>query len=725
MRRLHAMLMAACFCSAFALTLAAPLNAQEAGAAAPTPNAPEPVAPEPVAPDPVTPAATATSQPPQDAQHLLPDAAKPAATADAPAAPAPQTAAEQPPQDGAGTGAPPATVTETPLAPAKDPDVDTSKTAQPASATTLSPDQQAKAEAEAAANVERIFTTELRDRIKAVASRTGVEEKGDIAALDAFYTARQDAPLWVTKTGWTSKADSVRAELGRAADWGLNAGDFEIPNIAPATGGASLPALADADVRLSMSVLKYARHARGGRIMEPAKQLSSYLDRLPQYRDPRTVLDELAANENAANVLVNLNPRHVQFERLRQKYLDMVKGTAAAKDIVILPKGPKLVPGDKHPHVTLLRQRLGLTPEPGSDETLYEPALVDAVKKVQTEKGMKPDGIVGSSTRASLNDIDRPTPEKLLANMEAWRWMPEDLGNLYVWVNIPEFMVRVVKDGAIIHEERIVSGEISKQTPVFSDEIETIYFHPRWNVPESIKVLELYPRGAAGMQRQGLKVNLNGRIVDPGAISWGSVDIRHYEIFQPPGPTNVLGVVKFTFPNKHGVYMHDTTSKHLFNEASRPFSHGCMRVRDPLKLAEVLLREDQGWDRARVDAIAGAEPVETPIPVRTKIPVHVTYLTERVDEAGQQHSFKDVYGHESRIKLALAGKWNQIVVGPDHLAPVKFVRQPQEDTVADIFAGLFGGFADPVPPKGMKPKKNANKQGGANSDFMNNIFGGF
>ncbi len=565
-------------------------------------------------------------------------------------------------------------------------------------------------------------------RARLLSGKPKEEEAADWQALVDLYERRKDDAFWVAPTGYNKRAQALVAELLKAADWGLSPADF----VPPAIGNEGGPELKrdvriEAELGFGLAVLKYVRYARGGRIPMPPKQLSSYIDRFPQYKDPQQLLIELASAGDAAAALRSVHPQHAGFERLRQTYLALVGGARATPEIVIIPDGPRLVPGQKHTQIPLLRKRLAVAAPADADETLYDPTLADAVKRFQSEKGTRADGIVGNSTRAALNNVEQPSPDRLLANMEAWRWMPDDLGRLYVWVNIPEFMVRVVKDGAVIHEERVITGEVSKQTPVFDDAIETIWFHPRWNVPMSIKVRELYPsmaRGGGAIQRQGLKVSYNGREINPSGVSWGSVDIRNYEIYQPPGPSNVLGQVKFTFPNKHGVYMHDTTSKGLFNEASRPFSHGCMRVRDPLRLAEVLLREDQGWDRARIDAIVGAAPVETPVEVKTRIPVHVTYFTEAIGDDGKESIFRDVYGHEQRIKLALAGKWSQIDVGPDHLAPVKFQRLPEYEMAGDPISFLFGGFGGPDPgPQGgsTKQAKKGKSQGGSLMD----LFGGF
>jgi murein L,D-transpeptidase YcbB/YkuD len=544
----------------------------------------------------------------------------------------------------------------------------------------------------------------VRRRLAKGGAERADEERSDALALAAFYESRKDEPLWVSETGLNAKAAAVIAELKKANEWGLKASDFDVRAAAAASGegaGLSRDQLAEAEMSLSLAVLEYARYARGGRITEPARQLSSYLDRMPQLRDPKTVLEEIAAATEADSYLRGLHPKHPQFEKLRQRYLELVKSAAVAAEIVKIPKGPKLVPGQKHPQVALLRQRLGValpsvTPP---DETLYDDALAAAVKEFQTKKELKPDGIVSAATREALNDIEAPSPAKLLANMEEWRWMPEDLGAFYVWVNIPEFTLRVVKDGKIVHAERVITGLVDKQTPVFSDEMELVTFHPRWIVPDSIKVRELYPslaRGGTTFAKQNLKLTRNGRLIDPMSIDWSTTDIRNFDVHQPPGGGNVLGVLKFSFPNKHAVYMHDTPTKGLFEEASRPFSHGCMRVRNAQKLAEVVLGEDKGWSAQQVADMVKAPPEENPITLDHKIPVHITYFTAWIDDEGKEQTARDVYGHEKRITLALEGKFDLIVRGPDHLAPVTYGATryaSSKNTTLDTFmSNLFGGF---------------------------------
>ncbi|MBY0225208.1 MAG: L,D-transpeptidase family protein [Hyphomicrobium sp.] len=564
----------------------------------------------------------------------------------------------------------------------------------------------------------------IRERLLADAKTAKDEEAADWQALIAFYETRADEPLFVGRAGYTPKAVALIEEMKKSADYGLDPSDYVVLDMgADSSDRAELTPdqKVEGEQTFALTVLKYARHARGGRIPEPAKQLASYVDRTPQYVDPKKLLDDLAAASDPAEVLRGTHPKHAQFEKLRQRYLELKRSADQAKDVIRLPaKGAKLVPGQSHPDVALLRQRLGVpagtNKEGETDDNYYDDTLAEAVAKFQNDKGQKPDGIVGPRTRKALNDIDVPSPERVLANMEMWRWMPDDLGDFHVWVNLPEFLVRVVKNGEIVHEERIIVGELNNQTPIFSDVLETIYFNPRWNVPQSIKVNELYPglaRGGGSFERQGLRMMRNGRYVDPYSIDWSRADIRNYDVYQPSGPGNALGIVKFTFPNKHAVYLHDTPTKNLFNEQSRTFSHGCMRVRNPMRLAEVLLEKDKGWSPDQVHETQQSDPDEVAVKLDTAIPVHITYFTELIGEDGSERVVKDVYGHEQRVKLALAGKFDQIAKGRDHLAPVKFSR------VQYSGPDDWGFFYGPSSQNRRYKRNNSSL-----NDFFNNMFGG-
>jgi len=514
---------------------------------------------------------------------------------------------------------------------------------------------------------ERLISHEEVIGIKARESFAGLTDgtkkfwRGARLSVDKFYAARDNRPIWINSGKLNERALEIIGEIENASDYGLARKDFRFPDLPAASEPASAETLARAEATLTREVLKYALYAKGGRI-EPT-ELSGFLDRSPVPPDPEEVLSGLTSATDSAAFLRALHPRHPQFEALRQKYLSL-RGDRPSYEDVRIPSGPTLKLGVRHPQVALLRQRLDtnvLDNHHGVAETppeLFDNALADSVRRFQKDRGLKADGIVGSNTRRHLNAKDGDKVQRILVNMERWRWMPEDLGSIYVWANIPEFRVRVVKNDEVIHAERLVAGKVQNQTPIFSDEMERIEFYPFWNVPDSIKVKEILPslrRSTRILARQNLKIKYRGRKIDPASVNWSSVDIRRFHFYQPPGGRNALGFVKFMFPNKHAVYMHDTPSKSLFGRSIRTFSHGCMRIRNPRRLAEILLAHDKGWSPKRIgNLIAAGE--HYPVHLNQKIPVHVTYFTASVSSSGRLVFRGDFYGHDRRIALALNGK---------------------------------------------------------------------
>jgi len=252
--------------------------------------------------------------------------------------------------------------------------------------------------------------------------------------------------------------------------------------------------------------------------------------------------------------------------------------------------------------------------------------------------------------------------QKILVNMERWRWMPKNLGQFHIWASIPEFRMRVVKNNQVIHEANIVVGKISNKTPVFSDKMEYLVFHPYWNVPNSIKAAEIMPklrRSTNIIQKQNLGVRIQGKDVNPYQVNWRSVDPSSFDFYQPPKRKNVLGTLKFMFPNKHSVYMHDTPSRHLLNRKLRLYSHGCMRVQNPEKLAAILLNRDRGWPKSQVNYHI-QNRVNKRVDLSRSIPVHITYFTAWIGSEGGLKLYDDYYGHDRLIADHLFGKSNLI-----------------------------------------------------------------
>jgi L,D-transpeptidase YcbB len=488
------------------------------------------------------------------------------------------------------------------------------------------------------------IVADVRQRLARTSQGTPRDER---LAAQQLYAVDGAQPLWLSDTGLSARGAALLAELQRADDWGLQARDFDVGALLAAD--ATIDQRGEQELRLTFAALKYARHARGGRV-DPT-QLSSYLDRKAQLLPAKRVLDELAAAPAPDTYLRGLHPQHPQFEALRKAYLAMRDAAPVS------------------------------TPETPASEPAVKPG-----------KAAKPLAI--GPERGSLR--------KLAANMEMWRWMPTDLGATHLLVNVPEFQFRLTRNGQVVHTERVITGKPETQTPIFSDVMETVVFKPTWNVPDSIKVKELLPalaRNPQALARQGLRVAYNGKEIDPTTIDWSTTDIRALHVFQPPSGDNALGIVKFLFPNKHAVYLHDTPTKALFAQTRRTFSHGCIRVRNPVRLAEVLMEGDRNWPATQVAAqLAPGAPDNNNTSLTKKFPVHIAYFTAWANEAGEMQYFPDVYGYETNIHLGLDGK--------THL-----IARKKEESLGAIRAATIGTV---VQSKSSTP---------ANRDWMKSVFG--
>jgi murein L,D-transpeptidase YcbB/YkuD len=250
--------------------------------------------------------------------------------------------------------------------------------------------------------------------------------------------------------------------------------------------------------------------------------------------------------------------------------------------------------------------------------------------------------------------------KRIIINMERWRWMPEDLGSVYVWNNSPEFMLYVVKDGKTIYADKTLVGTIGYATPVFTADMATVVFNPDWIAPETVVTENLLPPLREGnysiLRVHKLSVSYNGGPVDSARVNWSRGNILSYTFLQKTGPQNVLGKAKFLFPNRHTVYMHDTlpVRKKYFKEPVRMIGHECIRMEKPQQFAVVLLAEGNGWPASKVKALWDSS-AQSPVSLEHKIPVHLTYFTAVVDDAGKLSTFADVYGLDNKMATALFG----------------------------------------------------------------------
>lgn len=510
-------------------------------------------------------------------------------------------------------------------------------------------------------------------------------------AIVAFYRERKFAPVWVAADGVSPRARGVLAELADADAEGLKAQDYLPPemsafadDLAGLTG--EVERLARLDLGLTAAAVRYAMHASGGRIVP--NRISGYHDLNPPTVKPREAAERLATADDPAVYLASLHPVHPAYQAFRRE-LAKLRAATGDEDRRPVADGPTIRLGQADDRLPAIRERLaslgylaGVSEEEaatvaeadaplfGSDveivTVVQSPPVrstgagvldlqtTEAVKAFQAAAGLAPDGIIGPRTIAALNgDSSGDRLRRLVYNMERLRWLPRDLGAKHVLVNQAAFELQVVENGATVWRTKVIVGKPDNQTAFFSDEMETVVFNPYWGVPGSIIVNEMLPelrRDPGYLDREGYQVtDLSGRVIPSSSVDWYRINTANLPIGvrQPPGPQNALGEIKFLFPNQHSIYMHDTPSKPLFSKPVRAFSHGCVRVENPRRFAELIL----GWDQSRIAAeIAGS--YNQSVPLERKVPVHLAYFTAWPDEAGNIQYHGDIYGRDELLERA-------------------------------------------------------------------------
>jgi len=552
--------------------------------------------------------------------------------------------------------------------------------------TTAAPAAPSAQPATTLAEADQQVADKLREYLTGKSDR--VIDRKSRPAVDAFYAARNYAPLWIDQGNAGERAKAVAAFLAKVDADGLDPADYVLPTI---KAGADAAALAEAELKYTATVLTYARHAQIGRVHY--SRISPDIAFTLVAPEPADVLGGVADANGIAAALERFNPPHAGYKALKAKLAELRagKGDAAPGRI---ERGPVLKLAKdamQDPRVPALRERLGVAGEPGN--TTYDKPLADAVKKFQDGRGLS---ATGTLTPATVDALNGPKQDRaadvILANMERWRWLPRDLGKTHVVVNIPDFTLKVVSNGATVWTTRIVTGQPGqKATPLLSETMKYITVNPTWNVPPSIINNEYLP----ALQQ------------DPGALERIGLKLEHnrdgtVRIYQPPGERNALGRIRFNFPNKFLVYQHDTPDKNLFARDTRAFSHGCMRVQNPDKYAEVLLslaNPKDGYSVDRLHRMYGTG--ETDIHLQTPIPVHITYQTAYVDDAGKLVIRGDVYGRDARYFAVMKGDEHRVAdIGVENReanAANRPARLPENYSYASnnregsVFGWLFGG----------------------------------
>ena len=591
-------------------------------------------------------------------------------------------------------------------------DTATTAPASPSAATAAAPAAEpANEPVKAASNVpaaDQPVADKLRDMFGSKSLRY-FDRKPERAVVEKFYAARDFAPLWTQGGALTATGKGVIARLKDAASDGMNAADYPVPDFAAAT---TPDALAEADLKLTDSMLDYARQAQSGRMHY--SQVSGDIQYPEHPTDPAEVLTNVTSARDASTTLDSYNPPQKLYRELKAKLAEL-RGQGDGP-VVQIAEGPalKYTPSRnkkqpavvmEDPRVPQLRAKLGITEN--ADDTHYDAKVAEAVRRYQENAELRATGVLDDQTVKAINSPKRgKLIDTVMVNMERWRWLPRDLGaaaigDAYVILNIPDYTLKVMQHGAQVWTTKVVTGKPGiHATPLLTETMKYITVNPTWNVPPSIVYGEYLPalqQDPTVLQRMGLRLERNRD---------GSVHIS-----QPPGEANALGRIRFNFPNKFLVYQHDTPDKYLFAKDERAFSHGCMRVQNPDQYAAVLLgitEPNQHYTPEKIRSMYGSSEIDLKFP--TPVPVNITYQTAFVDDGGKLQIRKDVYGRDASMLALLRnahGRDMENVVAhsqPSYSHPVGNLptgvsfASDNSSSGPSFFERLFGGpRPDPAP----------------------------
>lgn len=492
-----------------------------------------------------------------------------------------------------------------------------------------------------------------------VALRGRLEGRGETARLlhDA-YAARAFAPVWVGDGRDPARLEALRATLQGASLDGLDPRRYLLASGFGNAASGDPETLAGIELQASLDFLRLIQDLRGSH-PDSLRVRDSGMPAPPPI-DARAALQDVAATHDIAGHAATYAPDNVMYRSMKKALL-RYRGLQQAGGWPEFPAGRRLEPGDEHPRVAALRERLFATgdliesdPVEGEfDAEVYDERLATAVLAFQRRHGLTEDAIVGPQTQAALRvDVDTRVAQ-IEANMERARWLPADMGSRHVVVNVPGFELEVFEDDQVVMQMAIIVGQRYRRTPVYSSVLTRLELNPRWYIPDSIARKDLLPKlqeDPYHMSSAGLRFydRHSHQELHREEIDWWQMQTDGYMpvlMRQDPGPANALGRVKFLFDNPYAVYLHDTPARSLFDKNVRTFSSGCIRIERPLEMTEFLLRGSSRWDRMAIDDVL-ASGRQTPIQLPEAVGVHLVYRTAWMDEDGQVQFRTDIYGRD-------------------------------------------------------------------------------
>ena len=493
-----------------------------------------------------------------------------------------------------------------------------------------------------------------------------------IQDLPLFYARRNFEPAWTRKDGSISRAESLIKAIYNARDDGLSPADYHTANLQLLLNEfkqsqienepLNLETLVDLELLLTDAFLLLGSHLLAGRV-NPETIHSGWIVENPSANLADVLRTALKTNQ-IEGALDGLRPPHTGYQTLKNK-LRRYRQIGKSGGWPRIPEDWNWQKGDHGTQISVLRRRLEMSGDlnPVDDKYAYQfdDTLEQAIRHFQTLHGLVANGKIDAKTIAALNVPVGIRSRQIELNLERWRWIPHELGQQYILINIADFNLSVVDNDYTVLEMRVVVGRHYRRTPVFSEQMKYLVFNPYWNIPRKIALEDILPKIRTDpefLSSRRIKVFENwtegAKEVDPKVIDWTQVNQHNfnYKLRREPGPLNDLGRIKFMFPNKFAVYLHDTPSRSLFQRTMRGFSSGCIRVEKPIELAEWLLADNPRWSRHDILKAIKSEKNQA-VRLPKTIPVHILYWTAWVDEAGDVHFLDDIYKRDKPLDDAL------------------------------------------------------------------------
>ena len=422
----------------------------------------------------------------------------------------------------------------------------------------------------------------------------------------------------------------------------------------------------DFDILLTESLVRLAYHLRFGKVNPESLEPNWNMDRGMGNEDPFNNIQAIINSDSIQAYIDQAIPRQPFYDRYK-KALAYYRKILEEGGWPTVPSGPALKPGMNDPGIKLLKQRLqieGYLQEPLSDATDYfDVSLEDAVKDFQQRHGLDTDGVVGKQTLEAMNVSVEDRIDQIRVNLERGRWVLKDVQGEFLIVNIAGFKAYLVRDNNLIWTSRVIVGRTYRKTPVFKSAINYMIFNPTWTVPPGILRNDVLPKARkdpAYITDQRFEVlDREGKKVDPGNLDWSAFTVKNfpYTLRQEAGPDNALGRIKFVFPNSHFVYLHDTPHKELFGNPERTFSSGCIRVENPVQLAEILLNDREKWSRQKIEEAIATNKTQT-IHLQKPVTIMLLYWTVVIEPDGIVNFRKDIYDRDNKVLKALNGEFS-------------------------------------------------------------------